>query len=61
MKQHILPAIKLTIACLIFFSGIYTLLIFGIAQFAPAHGEGENIQVNGKIVGYALEGQKFYQ
>ena len=59
MKQHILPAIKLTIACLIFFSGIYTLLIFGIAQFAPAHGEGENIQVNGKTIGYALEGQNF--
>jgi K+-transporting ATPase ATPase C chain len=59
MKQHILPALKLTFACLIFFSGIYTLLIFGIAQFAPAHGEGENIQLNGKIVGYALEGQNF--
>jgi K+-transporting ATPase ATPase C chain len=59
MKQHILPAIKLTISCLIFFSGIYTLLIFGIAQFAPAHGEGENIQLHGKIVGYALEGQNF--
>ena len=26
---------RLTLVCLIFFSGIYTLLIFGIAQFAP--------------------------
>jgi K+-transporting ATPase ATPase C chain len=59
MKQHIVPAIRLIIICLIFFSGIYTLLIFGIAQFAPAHGEGENIQLNGKIVGYKLEGQNF--
>jgi K+-transporting ATPase ATPase C chain len=59
MKQHILPAIRLTIICVIFFSGIYTLLIFGIAQFAPARGEGEAIQQNGKIVGYALEGQNF--
>ena len=59
MKQHILPAIKLTLVCLIFFSGIYTLLIFGIAQFAPAHGGGETIQQNGKTVGYLLEGQNF--
>ena len=61
MKQQLIPAIKLTIACLIFFSGIYTLLIFGIAQFAPAHGEGESIRKNGKIIGYALEGQNFTQ
>jgi K+-transporting ATPase ATPase C chain len=59
MKQHILPAVRLTIICLIFFSGIYTLLIFGIAQFAPARGEGVTIQLNGKTVGYALEGQNF--
>ena len=59
MKQHILPAIRLTIICLIFFSGIYTLLIFGIAQFAPAQGEGETILRNGKVIGYALEGQNF--
>jgi K+-transporting ATPase ATPase C chain len=59
MKQHILPAIRLTIICIIFFCGIYTLLIFGIAQFAPAHGEGEAVSQNGKVVGYALEGQNF--
>ena len=59
MKQHIFPAIRLTIICVIFFSGIYTLLIFGIAQFAPAHGEGEAILRNGKVAGYALEGQNF--
>jgi K+-transporting ATPase ATPase C chain len=59
MRQHILPAIRLTIGCLIFFSGIYTLLIFGIAQFAPNKGEGVSIQRNGKTVGYALEAQNF--
>lgn len=59
MKQHILPAFRLTIICVIFFSGIYTLLIFGIAQFVPAHGEGEAVLHNGKVVGYALEGQNF--
>lgn len=61
MKHQLLPALKLTIACLVFFSGIYTLLIFGIAQFAPAKGGGETIKKNGKTIGYALEGQNFTQ
>jgi potassium-transporting ATPase KdpC subunit len=59
MKQHLLPAIRLTLFCLIFFSGIYTLVIYGIAQFAPNHGEGVKIEVNGKTVGYSLEAQNF--
>ncbi len=59
MKQHILPALRLTLVSLIFFSGIYTLLILGIAQFAPSHGEGVSIERNGKIIGYALEAQNF--
>jgi K+-transporting ATPase ATPase C chain len=61
MKQQLLPALKLTLACLVFFSGIYTLLIFGIAQFAPANGEGESIKKNGRTIGYVLEGQNFTQ
>jgi K+-transporting ATPase ATPase C chain len=43
------------------FIGLYTLLILGIAQAAPNKGNGETIAVNGKIVGYALEGQNFTQ
>ncbi|HUZ58053.1 MAG TPA: K(+)-transporting ATPase subunit C [Hanamia sp.] len=59
MKQHILPAIRLTLVCIIFFCGLYSLLILAIAQVAPAHGEGETISVNDKIVGYKLLSQKF--
>jgi len=59
MRQHFIPAIRLTLFCLIFFSGIYTIVIYGIAQFAPNHGEGEKIEVNGKTVGYKLEAQNF--
>lgn len=59
MKQHILPALKLTLICLVFFCGIYPLFILGIAWFSPNHGEGENITLNGKTIGYALEGQNF--
>ncbi len=59
MKQHILPAIRLTLVCILVFMIIYPLLIWGIAQAAPAKGEGEPVTVNGKTVGYKLEGQNF--
>ena len=61
MKQHILPALKLTAVCIVFFCGVYTLFIWLIAQAAPAHGLGETVSVNGKVVGYVLEGQSFTQ
>jgi len=48
MKENILPAIRLTLFCALFFSGIYTLSIYGIAQFAPNNGNGEIVTVNGK-------------
>jgi K+-transporting ATPase ATPase C chain len=59
MKQHILPALRLTAICLVFFVGAYSFLILGIAQAAPNHGEGEVVTVNNKVVGYKLEGQSF--
>ena len=61
MKQYIIPSIRLTLVCLFFFCGIYALAILGISQATPAHGEGEPVTLNGKIVGYALEGQNFTQ
>jgi len=59
MKENVLPAIRLTIVCILFFCGVYTLLILGIAQAVPAKGKGEPVTVNGKVVGYKLIGQKF--
>jgi K+-transporting ATPase ATPase C chain len=59
MKEHILPAIRLTIVCILFFCGVYTIFILGIAQAAPAKGNGQTVTVNGKVVGYKLIGQKF--
>jgi K+-transporting ATPase ATPase C chain len=58
MKENIFPAIKLTLLCLLFFSGIYTLLVLGFAQFAPNKGKGEIINSNGKTY-YANVGQSF--
>lgn len=59
MKQHIIPALRLTVVCIVLFIGLYPLLIFAIAQAAPAKGQGETVAVDGKTVGYQLEGQKF--
>ena len=59
MRQHILPAIRLTIVTILFFCGIYTILILAIAQAAPAKGKGEPVTFNGKVVGFALIGQNF--
>ncbi|PWU03746.1 MAG: potassium-transporting ATPase subunit C [Bacteroidetes bacterium] len=61
MKQHIIPALKLTLVTIVFFCGIYTIFILAVAQAAPGKGRGVTITVKDKIVGYALEGQKFDQ
>lgn len=48
MKENSIPAIRLTLFCAVFFSGIYTLSILGIAQLAPNQGKGEIVSFNGK-------------
>lgn len=58
MKSNIFPAIKLTIICLIFFSGIYTALVYGVAKLSPNKGMGDKISMNGKTY-YSNIGQKF--
>ena len=59
MKKHLFPALMLTIVFIIICAGLYPLLIAGISKFAPGGGKGETLMVNGKVVGYANEGQKF--
>lgn len=59
MKQHILPAIRLTIVCMVFFMGIYSLIIWLPAQAAPGKGRGETVSANNRVVGWKLLGQKF--
>ncbi|HUM51257.1 MAG TPA: K(+)-transporting ATPase subunit C [Chitinophagales bacterium] len=58
MKTNIFSAIKLTILTIIFFCGIYTSVVWAIAQLAPNHGKGEIIIQNGKTY-YANIGQSF--
>jgi potassium-transporting ATPase KdpC subunit len=59
MKNHIFPALRLTLVLLILVSVIYPLVVAGIAQFAPGGGDGVTVSTNGKVVGYALVGQSF--
>jgi K+-transporting ATPase ATPase C chain len=59
MKQNILPAIRLTLACAVSFMGVYTLIVWLTAQLAPGKGKGETVIANNKVVGYKLIGQKF--
>lgn len=45
MKKHLLPAVRLTLVCILFFVGVYTLLVWGLGQIiAPNNGKGEIIQ-----------------
>lgn len=60
MKKNILPAIKLTFVSLIFFTVVYPLSIWAIAQFAPNSGKGEIIDYKGKKQ-YVNIGQAFTQ
>jgi K+-transporting ATPase ATPase C chain len=48
MKKNITIAIRLTLVCLIFFCGIYTLALWGIAQASSGNGNGLTITGNGK-------------
>jgi potassium-transporting ATPase KdpC subunit len=58
MKTNLFPAIRLTLFCALFFSGIYTVSLLGIAKFAPNGGKGEIISQNGKTY-YSNIGQSF--
>ncbi|MEO8413226.1 MAG: K(+)-transporting ATPase subunit C [Ginsengibacter sp.] len=58
MKEHIFPGIRLTFVCLVFFPGVYTLIVLGAAQFSPNKGKGETVVVNAKTY-YSNIGQKF--
>jgi len=59
MKKYLLPSLKLTLVLLVICCVLYPLLITIIGKATPGGGDGEKIFVNGKVVGYALIGQKF--
>lgn len=58
MIKHILPAIKLTVLCIVLFAIVYPALVFAMAQFSPNHGKGKTIEYNKKTY-YSNIGQAF--
>lgn len=58
MKKNIFIAIRLTLVCLVFFCGFYTLSIWAIARIVPGQGKGFTIIQNGKKY-YENVGQNF--
>jgi len=61
MKKYLLPSLKITLVFLVICSVLYPLFISAVGKLTPGHGNGETVVVNGKVVGYALIGQKFDQ
>lgn len=64
MKNNLIPAIRLTLVCLVFFCGVYTLTVWGIAQIAPGQGKGLTIVQEGKRyhinVGQNFSGDQYF-
>lgn len=58
MKNTFLQTLKLTLICIVCFSGVYTAIVYGVAQAMPNRGKGEMITSNGKTY-YANIGQQF--
>lgn len=58
MKTNIFSAIRLTLVMFVICTVMYTLFVYGFAQFSNNHGEGEVITFNGKEM-YVNIGQRF--
>jgi len=60
MKEHIGPAIRLTIVLAVLTCGVYPLLVWGIGQLAfPEKANGSLVVRDGKVIGSRLIGQSF--
>lgn len=59
MKNHLLPALRLTLALLVLCCIVYPAFVWAAAQLAPGAGQGVQLSKNGRVVGFANVGQKF--
>lgn len=62
--KTIFQTIRLTLICIVSFSGVYTIIVFGVAQAMPNRGKGDQISYNGKTyfanVGQAFTADKYF-
>lgn len=59
MKNHLFPALRLTLVLLVLLAVVYPLVVAALGKLTPGGGAGETISANGRVVGYARIGQKF--
>lgn len=60
MENYFIIGLKITFVTIILFGVLYPLAITGVATvIAPNGGRGEEIRVDGNVVGFELIGQKF--
>ncbi|MXV50514.1 K(+)-transporting ATPase subunit C [Pedobacter sp. HMF7647] len=59
MKKYILQSIRLTVVLMVLLCVIYPLLVAFAGKLSKGQGDGETVNLNGKVVGYALIGQSF--
>jgi K+-transporting ATPase ATPase C chain len=61
MKNNLIPAIRLTLVCLLFFCGIYTLTVFGISKLVPdSMSFAKNNSGYYENVGQRFESDKYF-
>jgi potassium-transporting ATPase KdpC subunit len=59
MRKYILISLKLTLVMIVICSVVYPLIVAAAGWITPGRGNGETVEYNGKVVGYANIGQKF--
>jgi K+-transporting ATPase ATPase C chain len=60
-NSNILKSVRITLVLIVILCIIYPAAISLAGKLSNGHGDGETIVVNGKVVGYANEGQNFTQ
>src|ERR1700761_5277435 len=59
MKKYLTTSLRTTLVLSILLCIIYPVCVMFIGKLAPGKGDGEQIIVNGKVIGYANVGQNF--
>jgi K+-transporting ATPase ATPase C chain len=59
IMKNLTQSLRLTLVLIVLLCVIYPVLISFAGKLSKGQGDGEKVTLNGKVVGYALLGQKF--